>query len=380
MKNQNILRLSASAVMLSLLAACGGGGEEEGPENTIVKHEVIGNAFENQNTPINVLAGQSIPLSAVAETFGPKITSIVWAADAASADSKGNLNIADAQCASAALSSREVPGRVGFFVGTARCDTTAIASNEAGGAFTISSVVTATDGSQRVEKFSVNVVPKPPIIEPIIPKVTDFYLSAAAIDPVALNQIIRLNSVTRYDNDVAEKPNLDYSWSVVSSPENADGFEVGKIIGTEKEVGIVLKKVGKYIFALTAKMIVDDVNAITKTTYVNVVADEYSRVSPIGFKLNAKSEESTVFAGAPARLKAEFKVNQGTNFDSVVYSWSKVAGPNVQSIEADDGSFIVIPESEGNLLYAVEAEITSGAYKEKKIAFVSLRVESVSGN
>ena len=87
----NTLRLTLSAVMLASLAACGGGGGSgaDGPENTIVKHDVL------PAQTVTVMAGGSVPVSAYAETFGPTIKSLVWVSNAATTRAKGTLDIAD---------------------------------------------------------------------------------------------------------------------------------------------------------------------------------------------------------------------------------------------------------------------------------------------
>lgn len=373
MKNQNILRLSACAVMFSLLAACGGGGGEEGPANTIVKHDVMG---VDAPKSVTTLAGKTIPLFASAETFGPKIASIVWTAEAASADANGTISIGDANCSGAAMSSREVPGRTGFFADTASCSTNAVIPFDAKGVFNISNIVTATDGSKRVEQFTLDVKPNLSTL--------DFDVAAKALDPAVLTQPIRLTATptikgTSPNGDVK----FEYEWSVLYSPENAEEtLRRGAILGGAAQVGILLTKPGKYVFAVKTKLN-DGPRISTKTSYVSLVADDYPVASPIGFTLNAEAEDSAVLVGAPVRLVANAAVASGVQLDSVEYTWKQIglAASSPAIIHVNNGrSIIVTSPVIGDLMFSVEATAKSGAYEEKKMAIVSFRVNSATTN
>lgn len=370
MKNQNLFRISASAVMFSLLAACGGGGGDEGPENTIVKHDVMG---VNAPKVISTLAGKTIPLFASAETFGPKIASIAWTAKAASSDASGSISIVDSTCSGADLSSREVPGRTGFFVDTASCTTSAVIPANAKGMFNISNVVTATDGSKRSEDFMVNVVP--------MQSALDVAVTAKALDPVVLTRPIRLSAVPSISGDLPNT-NLDttYEWSVLYSPDNAEpALRRGAVLGTTAEVGVLLTQPGKYVFAVKTK-VADGIKTITKNNYVSLVADEYPAASPIGFTLNAEAEQPSVLVGSPARLIASANVASGTKVDSIEYNWAQIGEENVAVHMNNGRSLIITSPVEGDLMFAVEATVKSGAYTEKKTAIVTLRVNSATTN
>lgn len=373
MKNQNLIRLSASAVMFSLLAACGGGGGEEGPENTIVKHDVMG---VDAPQSINALAGKSIPLFASAETFGPKIASIIWTAQAANGDATGTISIGDANCRSAEMSSREVPGRTGFFVDTANCSTNATIPADAKGTFNISNIVTATDGSQRSEKFSVNVIP--------ITSALDIAVTAKALDPVVLMQPIRL-SATSTVRGVAPTTSVDttYEWSVLYSPDNVEpALARGANLGTTSEVGVLLTKPGKYVFAVKTKA-ADGMKTVTKTNYVSLAADEYPTASPIGFTLNSKAEDSTVLVGSPVRLVADVGVASGIQLNSIQYQWKQIgaAQSELATIHVNEGrSIIVTSPVAGDLMFSVEATVKTGIYVEKKTSIVGFRVNSATTN
>lgn len=369
MKNQTILRLSASAVMLSLLAACGGGGGDEGPENTIVKHDVMG---VDAPKAISSLAGKSIPLFASAETFGPKITSIVWTAKSSSADAIGSLSITDGNCSNAERSSREVPGRTGFFVDTASCSTNAIIPLDAKGMFDIASIVTATDGSQRVEKFSVNILPQISML--------DADVVAKALDPVVLTKPIRLNATVNLKNAMlTSSANIKYEWSVLYSPDNAEAtLKRGANLGTTAEVGVLLTKPGEYIFSVKT-IVTDGLKTINKTNYVSMVADEYPTESPIGFTLNAQAEESTVLVGSPVRLIANASTPSGVKLDSIEYKWKQIGTTKFATVHVNDGRSIIITSPvAGDLMFSVEATAKSGGYTEKKTSLVTLQVNSVT--
>ena len=371
MKNQNLFRISASAVMFSLLAACGGGGGEEGPENTIVKHDVMG---VDAPKSINVQAGKTIPLFASAETFGPKIASIAWAAQAASSNASGSISIADSNCGSAEMSSREVPGRTGFFVDTASCSTNAIIPADAKGVFNISSIVTATDGSQRSENFSDNVIP--------VVSTLDVDVTAKALDPVVLKQPIRLSAVPDIQGVAPNTSvNTTYEWSVLYSPDNAEpALQRGAVLGTTAEVGVLLTQPGEYVFAV--KTIANDgLKNVEKTNYVSLVADEYPTPSPLGFTLNAEAEQPSVLVGSPARLIANVRTPSDMSIDSMEYQWKQIGATTPAVIHANNGRSIIITSPvEGNLMFSVDATIKSGLYTQKKTAIVTLRVNSATTN
>ncbi|MDD2609466.1 MAG: hypothetical protein PHX60_07165 [Giesbergeria sp.] len=370
MKNQNLFRISASAVMFSLLAACGGGGGDEGPENTIVKHDVMG---VDAPKSISAQAGKTIPLFASAETFGPKIASIAWAAQAASSDASGSISIADSNCGSAETSSREVPGRTGFFVDTVSCSTDAIIPANAKGVFNISSIITATDGSQRSENFSLNVIP--------VTSMLDVAVTAKALDPVVLAQPIRLNAVSSIQGVApTTSVNTTYEWSVLYSPDNAEAtLQRGAVLGNTSEVGVLLTQPGKYVFAVKTR-VDDGLKAVTKTNYVSLVADDYPTASPIGFALNAEAEQSSVLVGSPARLVAIPHAPSGIQIDSFEYKWTQI-GATTAVIHANNGRSVIITSPvEGDLMFSVEVTAKSGGYSEKKTALVTLRVNSATAN
>lgn len=367
MKTHNLFRLSAGALLLSTLAACGGGGGEEGPQNSIVKHELT-----PSTATVSVMAGQTLPLVASVETFGPKITSITWASEAATAATQGSLNIADAQCANAAMSSRSVPGSTGVFVGTAHCETNAIIPPTAKGDFNVSSIVSTDDGSQRVEKFAVTVIPKA--------VVRDFQLAASALDPVVLTQPIRLRATPALvAQPVSNGYKFEYGWSVLYAPANASTMRPGTSLGTTMETGVLLTTPGKYVFAVTVKFTDGSADSVTKTAYVTLNADDSSVASPMGFTLNAETEQPTVFVGAPAKLTATAAVPSG-KIDSIKYEWKQVTGPTATIINPGGSSIFVTAESPGDLLFSVKATMKSGAYTESKTDFIPLRVNPVSTN
>ncbi len=365
MKTHNLFRLSAAALLLSSLAACGGGGEE-GAQNTIVKHELT------PSTPtVSVMAGQTLPLAASVETFGPKITSVAWASEAATAATQGSLNIADAHCANAAMSSRAVPGSTGVFIATAHCETNAIIPPTAKGDFNVSSVATADDGSQSVQKFTVTVIPKS--------VVRDFQLAASALDPAVLTAPIRLRASPMLTTQpVSNGYKFEYDWKVLYAPSNASTLQAGTSLGTNSEAGVLLTTPGKYVFVVTVKF-TDGADSVTKTAYVTLNADESSVVSPIGFTLNTETEQPSVFAGAPAKLTATAVVPKG-QVDSIQYEWTQLLGPTALIINPNNSSVFVTADAPGDLLFSVKATVKSGTYTESKTSFVPLRVNPVGSN
>lgn len=161
------------------MTACGGGGgDEEGPHNTIVKFDVL------PATKVTVMAGGSVPLSSSAETFGPTIQAMKWLSASATGSSKGMLKVEDPDCA-LGVSSRAVPGDKGLHVGTGHCETVATVPEDAEGSFPIVGSVTGSDASQRTEKIEVKVLPKPKLQY-------DFKLKARTVGDVAINSPIRL--------------------------------------------------------------------------------------------------------------------------------------------------------------------------------------------
>lgn len=366
MMTHNLFRISAAALLLSSLAACGGGGEE-GAQNTIVKHELT------PSTPtVSVMAGQTLPLAASVETFGPKITSVAWASEAATAAAQGSLNIADAHCANAAMSSRAVPGSTGVFVATAHCETNAIVPPTAKGDFNVSSVVTADDGSQSVQKFTVTVIPKS--------VVRDFQLAASALDPAVLTEPIRLRASPMLTTPpVSNGYKFEYDWKVLYAPSNASTLQAGTSLGTNSEAGVLLTTPGKYVFVVTVKFTDGGADSVTKTAYVTLNADESSVVSPIGFTLNTETEQASVFAGAPAKLTATAVVSKG-QVDNIQYEWKQLIGPTASIINPNSSSVFVTAATPGDLLFSVKATVKSGSYTESKTSFIPLRVNPVGSN
>src|SRR6218665_1985239 len=104
--NKDALRIAASTVLVPVLVACGGGGED--PGSVITRHEGV------PASDGTVLAGASVPLRAGARTLGPKLRAMVWSSAAATGDTAGSLGIDDAACAHGAVSSRGVPGTTGL--------------------------------------------------------------------------------------------------------------------------------------------------------------------------------------------------------------------------------------------------------------------------
>src|SRR6218665_2684943 len=99
--NKDALRIAASTVLVPVLVACGGGGED--PGSVITRHEVL------PASDVTVRAGASVPLRASAETFGPKLRAMGWSSAAATGDTAGSLSIEDAAFAPSPLFSPDVP-------------------------------------------------------------------------------------------------------------------------------------------------------------------------------------------------------------------------------------------------------------------------------
>src|SRR6218665_692005 len=106
--NKDALRIAASTVLVPVLVACGGGGED--PGSVITRQEVL------PSSEVTVLPGASVPRPASAETCGPKLRAMVWSSAASTGDTAGSLGIDDAACAHGALSARDVPGSTGLSV------------------------------------------------------------------------------------------------------------------------------------------------------------------------------------------------------------------------------------------------------------------------
>src|SRR6218665_2104185 len=99
--NKDALRIAASTVLVPVLVACGGGGED--PGSVITRHEVL------PPSDVTVLAGAAVRMRASAEAFGATPRAMVWSSATATGDTAGSLGIDDAGCTHAALSASAVP-------------------------------------------------------------------------------------------------------------------------------------------------------------------------------------------------------------------------------------------------------------------------------
>ncbi len=96
-------KLFASLSLVAVLAACGGGGDE---------NETVAPTFQTYAVNVSsqtVKAGNIINGVAEFRTFGPEIASVVWSV-MATTDSVGSLAFSDAECESPEINNRDVAG------------------------------------------------------------------------------------------------------------------------------------------------------------------------------------------------------------------------------------------------------------------------------
>lgn len=344
------LGIAASA----MVTACGGGsdGGDDGPQNTIVRFDVM------PSTKVTVMAGESVPLYAFAETFGPSVQAMSWVGTTATGSAKGSLAIEDSACALGSFSSREVPGNSKLKVGTGKCETVAKVPEDAEGDFIIVGSVTGSDASQRSEKVLVKVLPKPKISY-------DFTLATRADGDLALNTPIRLIAQPTFDNPIPDSAKMEYEWKLLFGP--------GVISGAPnlKENYIIMPLPGKYVYHVKAKL-TNGKEVIEKTAVAVLSVDENTATSAIDFKVKAETAQSTVVAGSPANLVASYTTAPGAGVNKAEYKWSQLTGPEAALSSTDQKSIFVTPTSAGTYVFLVEVTITAGAIKETKSATVSV--------
>ena len=147
--DRSFAKIAAATVLGLSLTACGGGGE---PGNFSAGIETFLVTPAGQAA---VAAGNRVTIKAVAETFGPTITSIVWRAQPL-ANAKGEVFIDDESCSAANKRDRAVPNRADM-ISYWDCTTSAFASEEASGPFMVQATVNTSNGSQQTESFTLNV-------------------------------------------------------------------------------------------------------------------------------------------------------------------------------------------------------------------------------
>lgn len=345
-----IVSLALCGVAVASLSACGGGGgSDEGPQNTITKFDVVPSLVAVTR------AGDSVPMRATAETFGPKVQSMGWSSAAASGQTRGSLSIVDADCAQGQFSSREVPGSSSLKVGTGQCTTSALVPMDAAGTFTVTARVTAADGTQRTQHFGVTVLPRPE---------TEFYLTARATTDASINSPIRLVADPVFEHAMPTTATISYEWSVVSGSATLSGPV------TEREVLTVLPSPGKYIFLCTAK-VTNGAEVVTRSVATSLSVGEGVAASALGFNMDAQANQPVIAVGSAANLVASYSVAPGVAIDSVQYKWQQMSGQSAMSSD-DQSSIYVVPSAHGALVYLVEVTVKAGAITETKSKLVTV--------
>lgn len=352
MKNRSLILGAGIVAATALITACGGGSEgEDGPQNTIVRFDVL------PSTNVTVMAGESVPLYAYAETFGPSVKGISWASSTATGSAKGSLTIEDPNCELGSFSSRDVPGGK-LKVGTGKCETVAKVPEDAEGSFVIVGSATGSDASQRSEKIAVKVLPKPKISY-------NFTLTTQAVGDLTLNTPIKLIAEPAFDNPIPDSAKMEYEWKLLFGP--------GLISGAPnlQENYIIMPWPGKYVYHVKAKL-TNGKEIIEKTAVAVLSVDENTAVSAIDFKVKAETEQSTVVAGSPANLVASYTTTTGVGVNKAEYKWSLLTGPEAAMSSTDQRSIFVTPSAAGTYVFLVDVTITAGAIKETKSATVSV--------
>lgn len=346
MKRKSML-LSLAVAALASLTACGGGGEE-GPQNTIVKFDVLPGAA------VTVTAGQSVPLYAASETFGPKIKGMAWSAALASGAASGTLTVEDPTCKQGSFSSREVPGSPHLNVGTGLCETVARVSDDAVGDFVIVGTVTGEDATQRSERVAVHVLPRPRM---------DFTLEARAVGDLALNVPIHLVADTEFEHELPRTAKVEYEWKLLFGPGTISGTP------TSKDTYVILPTPGKYIYLVVAKY-TNGTEAVTRSAVASLVVGESEASTALDFQIAAESKQPNVVAGSPSNLVASYTVAPGTGVNKAEYKWTQISGPEATLSSTSGKSIYVVPSDEGTLVFQVEVTITAGAITETKTELV----------
>lgn len=358
-KTTQFLRLSLSAAALAALAACGGGGGEgsEGPQNKIVSFDVL------PGHSVDVLAGQSLPLRMAAETYGPGLSSMQWSVEPASGEATGVLNLQDPGCTSWQTSSRPVPSTQ-HVVATGVCESRAVVPAGSAGAFTIVAKVSATDGTQRSERITVNVVPKPVVHY-------DYAVQADVQGEIVPGSPIKVVASTLADMPLPADATVSYDWSVLSAPITPSG---GPIAEGSGEAVYVLPSHGTYLYLVKATVTQGE-NTQVKSTVVKLETDSKSADSAFGLTVDAETEQPRVLVGAPAKLEAKFSVAEGVIVSNALYRWRQLTGPQMAMSGSDGKSIFVIPNVRGTAVFAVDVTILATGKHEAQTALVTVTAE-----
>lgn len=359
-----IISLFLGAFALISLTACGGGGsEKEGPQNKITYFNVV----PNQHQMVHMKAGESLPLFATAETFGPSLKSISWSAVPAKSTTVGTFEIDDSACENMEFSNREVPGSKDVNVGTGYCETFAKANEDASGYFNVFAKVTASDGTQRTEKVEVNIIPREKVFY-------DFNLKAYHSDNVQVGQSIRLMADIISDKAIPASAEVSYQWKVVSKPhENATVPLIFDPLANN--ASIIISYAGTYL--LEASVTVKTRDQV-KTKYAIVKIDISKPLDGSGYfglTVNATTEQPTVLVDAPSKLTANFSLREGTVLSAVNYAWKQISGPKAVITGEDRKSAYVVPSAAGTMVFQVEVSIVSNSMLERESAIISVVAE-----
>lgn len=361
---KKIFSLCVGILSIATLTACGGGSsEKEGAQNKITYFNVI----PNQHQMVHVKAGESLPLFATVETFGPALKSIAWNASPAKGNTVGILDIDDPSCQNMEFSNREVPGSKDMNVGTGYCETFARVHEDASGQFNVFAKVTASDGTQRTEKIEVNVLPREKITY-------DFTLKAKSLGEVQIGQPVKLFAEMISDKPLPSSAEVDHQWTVLSKPFETASPQLN-FDPTTNEASVILTAAGSYLFEVKATVKTKD-QAKTKSAVVKVDLSKPIQGGYFDLKVNAKTEQPTVVVGAPSNLIANFTVKDGTILSGVNYLWKQISGPEAIITGEDRKSAYVVPSAAGTLVFEVTVSILSNSVIERESAIVTVVAEN----
>lgn len=346
MKRKPILMCLVIASAASLVACGGGGGS--GPENTITKFDVL------PTGSVTVTAGQSVPLYASAETFGPKVKGMAWTTAPGSGTSSGTLTVQDPTCALGSFSSRAVPGSTQLNVGTGLCETAALVSGDAAGDFVIVGSVTGDDATQRSQRIAVNVLPRPAM---------DYTLTASADATPALNVPIHLAADAVFDHPMPPSATVQYQWSQIFGTSTTPGTP------SAKDTFVVLPVPGKYIYLVVATY-TNGKEVVTRSAVTTLAVGESDATSALNFQLTAETKQPNVVVGSPSNLVASYTVAPDAGVNKADYKWTQLSGPAATMSSTSGKSIYVVPSAAGTLVFQVDVTITAGAITETQSSLV----------
>ncbi|MCW5219932.1 hypothetical protein D8B23_14770 [Verminephrobacter aporrectodeae subsp. tuberculatae] len=353
-KNQkkNAATLMGAMVLMAWLTACGGGAG-----SNLESGKTIGNvATPDRGVEIN--SGESLAISATADTRGPGISSHRWsiAAKSDAALRAKAPTIQNADCANATTSKKPIAGGA-ITIAQSRCAGWIVVPITAVDAiWTVTSTATGTDGTISSDSFDLVVKALP------LPL---FVVHASASANPTLDKPVYLTGLAK--TDAQDQGKIKYAWTQMAGPTVSLG-------GSDTSAATFIPTVtGEYVFRLTGTWEMDDLVRI-KTDIVQLRITG-PQASDFAFSVKASATPTTVQSSSPVTLSAEVSTREGAKFDSITYKWTSLVGPDIPSTSTNLATIVLAPELPGTYVWSVEATLKSGSHTEAQVSHAKFEVQ-----